>query len=83
MSDKKFILKVGKRGEIYTTAELRKLANIEPGGEVIAVVSGRKIILSPKPSALSLLKKPYLTPPISIEEIKENRKEVAKWLKER
>ncbi len=79
MSDKKFILKVGKRGEIYTTSEIRKLTNIEPGGKVIAVVSGDKLILKAKPTALSLLKKPYISRPVSVEEIKESRGEMLKW----
>ena len=41
-----FKLKVGKKGEIYTTSKLRKILNLKPGGTVIAkVVGGGKVLL--------------------------------------
>ena len=83
MAEKKFILKVGKRGEIYTTAEFRKASGIEVGSKVIAIVSEKGIILKPKKTALSLLREPDLTPPVSPDEITEERRKLAKWLSER
>ncbi|RLE70300.1 MAG: hypothetical protein DRJ45_05355 [Thermoprotei archaeon] len=83
MSEKKFILKVGKRGEIYTVSEVRRLINIEPGGKVVAVVSGDKLIIKSKPTALSLLRKPYISRPVSRKEVEETRREIAEWLEEK
>jgi len=50
------VLKVGKRGEIYTSKELREKVGIRPGGLVRAVVEGRKLIIEPIPSIEDLLK---------------------------
>ena len=83
MSEKKFILKVGKRGEIYTTASFRKITGIEANSKVLAIVTEDKVILKPKPSAIKLLRKPDIAPPISPKEIAENREEVLKWLERR
>jgi len=80
VTKKKFTLKIS-REETSTPAEPRKLVNIELKGRIN--YSSTSANLSPKPSALNLLKKPYLTPPISIKKIKENRKEVIECLKER
>jgi len=62
-----FRLKVGKRGEIYTTKELRKLAGISAPGEVIAIVTDKEVIIR-KPVTLEELleRKPVLK--ISFEE---------------
>jgi len=56
-----FRLKVGKRGEIYTTRELRKLAGISAPGEVIAIVTDKEVIIR-KPVTLEELleRKPVL-----------------------
>lgn len=54
------ILKVGKRGEIFTTKELRKRANITNGGKVTARVVGDQVIIEPVISLESLLKRPPL-----------------------
>lgn len=53
-------LRVGKRGEIFTTKELRKKANIKSGGKVRAKVMGDKVILEPVLSIEYLLKRPRL-----------------------
>ncbi|MGI0084962.1 MAG: AbrB/MazE/SpoVT family DNA-binding domain-containing protein [Nitrososphaerales archaeon] len=53
-------LKVGTRGEIFTTKELRKRANIKKGGKVKAKIVENKIIIEPVPSIESLLKRPPL-----------------------
>jgi bifunctional DNA-binding transcriptional regulator/antitoxin component of YhaV-PrlF toxin-antitoxin module len=51
-------LKVGKKGEIFTTAELRKRANIKEGGRVKANVVGDKLIIEAIPSIEEILKLP-------------------------
>ena len=44
-------LKIGKRGEIYTTREVRDKAGIVPGGKAVARVEGDRLIIQPKPTA--------------------------------
>ncbi len=50
------ILKVGKKGEIYTTKEVRKAVGIKPGGSVRAVVKGSKLIIEPLPTVEDLIR---------------------------
>ncbi len=49
------VLRVGKKGEIYTSKELREKVGIRPGGLVRAVVEGRRLIIEPIPSIEDLL----------------------------
>jgi len=44
------VLKVGKRGEIYTSKEIREKTGIREGGKVRAVVKGKKLIIEALPS---------------------------------
>ena len=50
------VLKVGKKGEIYTSKELREKTGIRPGGLVKAIVEGRKLIIEPIPGVEDLVK---------------------------
>jgi bifunctional DNA-binding transcriptional regulator/antitoxin component of YhaV-PrlF toxin-antitoxin module len=52
------ILKVGKKGEIFTSSEIRKRANIKEGGRVKADVVGNKLIIEAIPSIKELLQRP-------------------------
>jgi len=71
-------LKIGKKGEIYTTQEVREKAGLAPGGKVIATVDEGRLILKPKPTALTLLEKPRVnTKPLSPEELSRLRGEIA------
>ena len=49
-------MKVGKKGEIYTSKELREKTGIKPGGLVKATVEGRKLIIEAIPSIEDLVK---------------------------
>jgi len=51
-------LKVGKKGEIFTSADLRKRTNIKEGGKVKATVVGNKLIVEAVPSIEEILKLP-------------------------
>jgi len=74
-------LKVGKRGEIYTTRELRKKVGFTLGGKALARIEGGRLIVQPKPTALTLLKKPRVeAKPISQEELSRLRRELAEEL---
>ena len=57
-SQSEVTLKVGKNGEIFTNAELRKRANIKEGGRVKANVVGDKLIIEAIPSIEEILKLP-------------------------
>lgn len=75
---------VGKKGEIYTTQELRDRSGITPGGKVVAVVVDGKLVIEPKRDALSLLKMPRAgIRPVTLKELREHREELAKDLEER
>ena len=64
-----FKLKVGKRGEIYTTAKLREILNLKPGSTVIAkIVSEGKVLIEVIPTIEELLKRPKKVK-LSVEEI--------------
>jgi bifunctional DNA-binding transcriptional regulator/antitoxin component of YhaV-PrlF toxin-antitoxin module len=51
-------LKVGKKGEIFTSADLRKRARIREGGRVKAIVVDDKLIIEALPSIEEVLKRP-------------------------
>jgi len=51
-------LKVGKKGEIFTNAELRKRAKIKEGGMVRASFIGNKLVIEPIPSIEEILSRP-------------------------
>jgi len=54
-----FRLRVGKKGEIYTTAKLREILNLKPGSMVIAkVIDEGKVLIEVRPSIEELLKRP-------------------------
>jgi len=71
------VLKVGKKGEIYTSKELREKTGIRPGGLVRAVVEGRKLIIEPIPSVEDIIKEVVveLTPEEAEELSEEAQKE--------
>ena len=70
-------LSVGMRGEIYTTKEIRKRVGLEPGEKAVATVEKGKLVIEPKPSAASLLKKPRVdAPPLDPEELSRLRRDL-------
>ncbi len=64
-----FKLRVGRRGEIYTTAKLRKILNLKPGSRVTARIVGEgKVLIEVTPTIEELLKRPKKVK-LSVEEI--------------
>ncbi len=55
------MLKVGKRGEIFTNKKLRSKAKIRAGGKVRAIIQDHKLIIEPIPSIEEILRNPVLT----------------------
>jgi len=77
-------LKIGRRGEIYTTREVREKIGLVAGEKAIAGVEGDKLIIRPKPTALSLLEKPRVNiKPVTPEELSEIREEIAEEIENR
>jgi len=73
-----FELKVGKRWEIYTTSKIRKETGLTPGGKAIAIIRENKLIVQPKPTALTLLEKPRVNAkPVTPEELSELRRDLS------
>lgn len=54
------VLRVGKRGEIYTTKELRELAGIREGGRVRVRVERGRVIIEPLPTLEELVREPVV-----------------------
>jgi bifunctional DNA-binding transcriptional regulator/antitoxin component of YhaV-PrlF toxin-antitoxin module len=70
-------VKVGKRGEIYTTREIREKIGLIVGGKAMVRIDGGKLIIEPKPTALSLLEKPRIgAKPVTPEEMSKLRREL-------
>jgi len=62
-----FKVKVGRKGEIYTTREVRELAGIKAPGELLLIIRKDEIVIKRPPSLSEVLrKKPLLK--ISFEE---------------
>jgi bifunctional DNA-binding transcriptional regulator/antitoxin component of YhaV-PrlF toxin-antitoxin module len=77
-------LRIGKRGEIYTTHKVREKTGIVPGGRVKVTVEQGRLILRPQPSALTLLEKPRIgAGTISPAELSKFRQNLAKKLEAR
>ncbi len=66
------ILKVGKKGEIYTTRMIREKLGIKEGGKVIAYVIGNTLVITPLPSIEEKIKRTVIKlTPTEAEEISE------------
>ena len=77
----KLELVVGKKGEIYTTRRLREKIGLVPGGIVQVIFDDGRVIIQPKPSALSLLRKARVNAEaLKPEELSKLRKELAEEL---
>ena len=75
-----FKLKVGKRGEIYTTAKLRRILNLKPGSTVIAKVVGEgKVLIEVTPTIEDLLER-HKKVKLSVEEIEKLSVEAQKGI---
>jgi len=50
-----YILKVGRKGEIYTPKKLRLKIGLSPGNEIIAIIKGDQLLLKKKKTIIELL----------------------------
>ncbi|RJS69830.1 AbrB/MazE/SpoVT family DNA-binding domain-containing protein [ANME-2 cluster archaeon] len=77
-----YIVKVGKRGELYTPKKMRLQIGLHPGNEFIAVVKGEKVILKKRKTIIDLLEEDAIAT-VSEKEIKKEREMLEKELLER
>lgn len=54
------VLRVGKKGEIYTTSDVRAEIGIREGGSVIAYIEGDKLVIRPLEPLEERIRKPIL-----------------------
>jgi len=74
-----YVVKVGKKGELYTPKELRLQLGLDPGSELIAQVKGEQIILRKRKTVISLLEEDTIAA-VSEAEIKKGRELLEKGL---
>jgi len=77
-----YIVKIGKKGELYPPKKLRSKIGLYPGSELIAVVEGEEIILRKRKTIISLLEEEAIAT-ISEKEVKKERGILGKELLER
>jgi len=77
-----YIVKVGKKGELYTPKKLRLKIDMAPGDEFVAVVEGEEVILRKRKTIVNVLEEEALAT-VSAEELKEERSVMEKELLER
>ncbi|MDD5616882.1 MAG: AbrB/MazE/SpoVT family DNA-binding domain-containing protein [Candidatus Methanoperedens sp.] len=77
-----YILKVGKKGEIYTPKKLRLRIGISPGNEIIAITKGNQLLLKKKKTIIELLEDETIAS-VTEQEIKNERSLLEKELLER
>lgn len=77
-----YIVKVGKKGELYTPKKLRSKIDLRPGSELFAVVKGEEILLRKRKKLADLLGEDAIAT-ISEKEVKKGRGKLEKELLER
>ena len=77
-----YIIKVGKKGELYTPKKLRIKMGIGPGSEFIAVVKGEELHLKKLKTIFDVLDENAIAR-VSEKEIKKDRKILERELLER
>ena len=77
-----YVVKVGKKGELYTPKKLRSQIGLDPGSEFIAVLRGDEIILRKRKTIINLLEEDAIAT-ISEKEVKKERGMLEKELLER
>jgi len=79
-----FELKIGRKGEIYTTKDVRERLNISPGDILMVFVEKGMMIAKKKTSALDLLDAPELASiSVTPAEMDQLRKELNRFLEQR
>ncbi|MEX2688965.1 MAG: AbrB/MazE/SpoVT family DNA-binding domain-containing protein [Candidatus Njordarchaeum guaymaensis] len=69
-------LKVGSKGEIFTTKEIRELIGLKPSSEVIAIVTKDGLLIKPKKSLKNFLRNCKTLLKINVEELEKFSEEL-------
>lgn len=77
-----YVVKVGKKGELYTPKRLRLKIGLDPGSELIAIVKGLDILLRKRKTVINVLEEDAIAR-VSEKEIKKERKILEEELLER
>ena len=77
-----YILKVGRKGEIYTPKKLRLRIGLSPGNEIIAITKGKQLLLKKKKTIIELLEDETIKS-VTEQELKNERRLLEKELLER
>ena len=76
LTENKYRLKIGSKGEIYTTKEIRKQIGLKPSSEAIGIITKDGLLIKPKKSLKNLIKKRKPLIKITIEEFERLSEEV-------
>lgn len=71
-----YISKVGSNGELFLPAKLRKKLGLEPGMRIIFLIVKERLIVEIVPEVDELLKSKEVLNEISIEELKDERRDL-------
>lgn len=77
-----YVVKVGKKGELYTPKRLRLKIGLDPGSELVAIVKGLDILLRKRKTVINVLEEDAIAR-VSEKEIKKERKILEEELLER
>lgn len=77
-----YVVKVGKKGELYTPKKLRLKTGLDPGSELVAIIKGLDILLRKRKTLISVLEEDAIAS-VSEKEIKKERKILEEELLER
>ena len=79
-----FELKIGRKGEIYTTKDVRERLNISPGDILLVFVENGMMIAKKKKSALDLLDESEVASgSVTSAEMDQLRKELNRFMEQR
>lgn len=78
-----YLGKVGKKGELYTPDELRARFGLYPGDRFFAIIRNDELIIRKKKKTIADLLLESAIAKVTQEEIREQRKELEKYLLER
>lgn len=77
-----YVVKVGKKGELYTPKKLRLKTGLDPGSELVAIVKGLDILLRKRKTVINVLEENAIAS-VSEKEMKKERKILEEELLER
>ena len=78
LTENKYRLKIGSKGEIYTTKEIREIIGLKPSSEAIGIITKDGLLIKPKKSLKTLIKKRKTLIKMTMEEFEKLSEEAQK-----